>query len=376
MNGREAVTAPEAVDPREAVVTEETVTAPAETQAGKVRQDARPVALWVKLGWSSLVVVGLVAAALGLTSSALIGPARLVLTLAGLVLAYVAGSRAGRAWAGPGFDLLRWCCVVWLALLVLAAVVAPLLPLAEAEDAALTLAEPIFQAPVLLSDHPLGTNGLGLDLLARVIYGARVSLTVSISAVIIGTIVGSMLGVSAGYLRGKVDVVVGLFTNTLLAVPALILLVALATVLRPSPLNMALALSLVAIPGLIRVTRANALAYGQREFVTVAHALGAKRGRIIFRELMPNVLLSVLPLSLVYVSALIVAEASLSFLGIGLRPPQPTWGNMIAEGLNGRMEEYPHLVYVPAAVLFLTVFSLNLLGERMRKRWDKREVAL
>ncbi|MEV5745706.1 ABC transporter permease [Microbispora rosea] len=273
-------------------------------------------------------------------------------------------------------DLLLWFCGAWLAVLILAAITAPMLGLQEAQDAAKTLLEPVYQPPSLGSTHPLGTNALGLDMLSRIIYGARVSLTVSISAVLIGTFVGGTLGVIAGYLRGKVDRVIGTLTNTLLAVPALILLVALATVLRPSALNMALALSLVAIPGLIRVTRANTLAFAQREFVTVARALGAGRARVVFRELMPNVLLSVVPMCLVYVSALIVAEASLSFLGIGLRPPQPTWGNMIGEGLNGKMEDYPHLVYVPAAVLFLTVFSFNLLGERMRKRWDKREVSL
>ncbi|GGO18797.1 ABC transporter permease [Microbispora bryophytorum] len=282
--------------------------------------------------------------------------------------------------ARPGrrrrIDLLLWLCGAWLAVLILAAITAPVLGLQEAQDAAKTLLEPVYQPPSLGSAHPLGTNALGLDMLSRIIYGARVSMAVSISAVLIGTFVGGTLGVVAGYLRGTVDRIIGTLTNTLLAVPALILLIALATVLRPSALNMALALSLVAIPGMIRVTRANTLAFAQREFVTVAQALGAGRARIVFRELMPNVLLSVVPLCLVYVSALIVAEASLSFLGIGLRPPQPTWGNMIGEGLNGKMEDYPHLVYVPAAVLFLTVFSFNLLGERMRKRWDKREVSL
>lgn len=334
---------------------------------------ATPRSKWL---WVSVAVVGVAALGVGVVASTLIGPMRLVLTIVGIALAYFGLSRAGAAWSSRRFDLLQWCCAAWLVLLVLAAVLAPLLPLQEAQDASTTLLEPVYQPPDLMSIHPLGTNALGLDLLARVIYGARVSLTVSISAVLIGTLVGGTLGVVAGYLRGKVDTVIGVFTNTLLAVPALILLVALATVLRPNPLNMTLALSLVAIPGLIRVTRANTLALAQREFVTVASALGAKPARIIFRELMPNVLLSVLPLCLVYVSSLIVAEASLSFLGIGLRPPQPTWGNMIGEGLNGKMEDYPHLVYVPAAVLFLTVFSLNLLGERLRKHWDKREVSL
>lgn len=273
-------------------------------------------------------------------------------------------------------DVLLWFCVSWLALLVLAAIFAPLLPLGEAEDASQTLLVPINQAPFVDPAHPLGTNGLGLDELARVIYGARISLTVSVAAVIIGTSIGALLGVVAGYLRGAQDAVIGIFTNALLAVPALILLIALATVLRPTVGSLILALALVTIPGLVRVARANTLPVAQRDFVTVARALGARRGRIIFRELMPNVLLAMLPLCFVYVSALIVAEASMGFLGVGIRQPTPTWGNMIAEGLGGKMEQYPHLVYIPATVLFLTVFSFNLLGERMRKRWDKREVSL
>lgn len=273
-------------------------------------------------------------------------------------------------------DLLLWVCITWITVLILAAVFAPLLPLAEAQEASKTLLVPINQPPLTVDGHPLGTNGLGLDILARLIYGARISLTVSVVAVVIGTAVGALLGVVAGYLRGFPDAVIGILTNALLAVPALILLIALAAVLRPNVVTLTLALAVVTIPGLIRVARANTLPVAQREFVTVARALGARKGRIIFRELMPNVLLAMIPLCFVYISALIVAEASMGFLGIGIRQPTPTWGNMIAEGLGGKMEQYPHLVYIPATVLFFTVFSFNLIGERIRKRWDKREVSL
>ncbi|WP_022884468.1 ABC transporter permease [Glaciibacter superstes] len=273
-------------------------------------------------------------------------------------------------------DLLLWFCILWLGAIVLAAIFAPLLPLAEAQDASKTLMEPTNQPPFTVPGHPLGTNGLGLDIFARLIYGARISLTVGVAAVAIGMAVGAMLGTSAGYLRGAWEAVIGVLTNTLLAVPALILLIALSTVLRPSVVSLTFSLALVASPGLIRLARANTLAFTQREFITVARALGAKPGRVILRELLPNVLLSMMSLSFVYISVLIVAEASLGFLGVGIRQPTPSWGNMIAEGLGGKMEQYPHLVFIPATVLFLTVFSFNLLGERMRKRWDKREVSL
>nr|WP_246401793.1 ABC transporter permease [Jiangella mangrovi] len=188
--------------------------------------------------------------------------------------------------------------------------------------------------------------------------------------------VGGLIGITAGYLRGKVDVVVGIVTNSLLAVPTLIMLIALASVLRPTPFTMAIALALVATPGMIRVARANTLALAQREYVTVARALGARRSRIIVRELLPNVALSIIPLGMIYISALIVAEASLSFLGIGIQAPRPTWGNMISEGQAGVMEQHPFLVVVPAVALFLTVFSFNLIGERLRGRWDTRQVKL
>lgn len=277
---------------------------------------------------------------------------------------------------GRRVDLLQWFCIAWLVVIVLAAFLAPFLPLAEAQNASLTLLEPVNQPPFAVPGHLLGTNALGLDMLSRVIYGARISLTVGILAVLIGTIVGGLLGIIAGYLRGPWEAVIGIMTNSLLAVPALILLIALAAVLRPNVVSLTLSLALVATPGLIRVARANTLAFAQRDFVTVARALGAKRGRVVLRELLPNVLLSMMPLCFVYISLMIVAEASLGFLGLGIRQPTPTWGNMIAEGLGGKMELYPHLVYIPAIALFLTVFSFNLLGERIRKRWDKREVSL
>ncbi|MBF8186298.1 ABC transporter permease [Nonomuraea sp. K274] len=302
--------------------------------------------------------------------------ARVLIGLVGAGVAFWGGSRLGRGLVGAGFDLLNWLCAIWLIALAVLALIAPLLTLGEHEDSALTLLEPIYAPPDLSSTHPLGTNALGLDMLARVIYGARVSLTVCISAVLVGMAIGGILGITAGYLRGKVDMVIGVFTNSLLSVPTLIMLIALASVLRPTPQNMVIALSLVAIPGMIRVARAQTLALSQREYVTVARALGAKRSRIIVRELLPNVALAIIPLGMIYISALIVAEASLSFLGIGIRPPQPTWGNMIAEGQDGKMEEHPFLVIVPAFILFLTVFSFNLIGERLRKVWDTRQVKL
>lgn len=296
-----------------------------------------------------------------------------VLVLLGVVGVYQGAATLSRVAFGDSFDFPLWLAIGWLVLIIGAALLAPLLPLGEHEDTAATLFEPSYAPLDLSSAHPLGTNNFGLDLLARVIYGARVSLTVSIVAVTIGVLVGGTVGLLAGYFRGKVDAVVGIFTNSLLAVPPLVLLLALASVLDPSLRNIAFALAVLAIPTMVRLARANTLVFVQREFVLAARAMGARRWRIMFRELMPNVAVPLLSYAMVVVAVLIVAEASLSFLGLGIPQPSPSWGNSIAEGQGSVMEQHPHIVLVPGMALFLTVFSFNLVGEKARKRWDPRK---
>jgi peptide/nickel transport system permease protein len=301
---------------------------------------------------------------------------QLVVILVGFAVWYAGASELGRARFGPDFDLLSWLCMAWLVLLVLAAVFAPLLPIGEAEDLSKSIMAPANERPDLLGEYPLGTNNFGLDLLARIIYGARASLVVSIGAVLIGMIIGGAIGVLAGYFRRAVDAVVGIGTNSLLAVPPLILLIALATVLEPTLYNIAFALSLMALPSMIRMARANTLTFTQREFVLASKSMGASSGRVMLREIVPNVVLPLASYAMVMVSVLIVAEASLSFLGLGVQAPSPSWGNMIAEGEGEAFKDHPHIVLVPGTVLFLTVFSFNLLGEKARKRFDPRATKL
>ena len=259
-----------------------------------------------------------------------------------------------------------------------AAILAPLLPLEEHKDAQNTIGVPGNQSPVLFSAHPLGTDNNSLDLLARSIYGARYSLVIAISAVLIGLIIGGSIGITAGYFRGKVDAAIGIFTNSLLAVPALVLLIALAVVFKPPTIfTISGALSLLAIPSMIRIARANTMAFAQREFVLAARAMGATRSRVMLRELAPNVALPMASLAMVLISVLIVAEASLSFLGLGI-VGAPTWGNMIQAGQDsGVFVKYPFIWMVPGAFLFLTVFSFNIVGEKAQKATSgKREVKL
>ncbi|TDC56248.1 ABC transporter permease [Actinomadura sp. KC345] len=333
---------------------------------------------WGPRWWgSALAAAGLVVFGLSVTVLAGDGWAQAAAVVIGLAAAYLGLNALGRAVFGGSFDLLFWLCVGWVTVLAATAVAAPLLPLGEHQDIVKTLGTPGMAVPDLSTPHPLGTNNFGLDLLARVVHGARSSLVVSLGAVAIGMVVGGAIGIAAGYFRRGADATVGVLTNSLLAVPPLILLIALGTVLEPNLRNIALALSLLAIPSMIRMARASTMAFAQREFVVAADAIGASRWRIMTRELLPNVVLPLASYGMVMVSVLIVAEASLSFLGLGVQPPAPSWGNMIAEGEeNDAFTRYPHIVLVPGITLFLTVFAFNLIGEKARKRWDPRQAKL
>ncbi|MEU1520996.1 ABC transporter permease [Nocardia rhamnosiphila] len=259
----------------------------------------------------------------------------------------------------------------WLVIELIAVVTADLLPLKEGRDPSSTLTEPILGSPDLFSAHPFGTDRQGLDLLSGVIYGARTSLIVGFGAVLLGAVVGGGLGLAAGYYRGKIDSLLNFLNDSLLAFPPLILLLALASVVEPNLRNVTLALGVLAVPTFFRLTRANTMTYAQRNFVTAARALGAGHGRILGRELLPNVIASTISYGFIVVAVLIVAESSLSFLGLSLQRPEPTWGNMIAAGQTD-LKEYPHLVFVPGAALFLTVLSLNQIGDWAQQKWDPR----
>ena|GEM_PF-92419 len=355
--------------PAEPTVTDVPTAVP--TRAGTRHHERRDRRVAIGL-WSVLVLGGVVLCSFAAVTDRVVVPARAAMFLGGIVVTYVGASRLCRVVMGRVGDLTWWLSIAWLVLLALAALSAPLLPLREWVDVSNTLDAPSYAGIDLGSAHPLGTNNFGLDLLARSVYGARTSLIVALSAIAIGTVVGGAVGIVAGYFRRTVDRVVGVATNAVLAVPPLILLIALAAVLEPNVGNIAVALSLLTIPSMVRLARANTMAFAEREFVVAAQAMGASRWWVMGRELLPNVLLPMLSLAMVMISVLIVAEASLSFLGLGIPPPQPTWGNMIAEGQGGVFEQHPHIVLVPGAFLFLTVFAFNLVGEKARNRWDPR----
>lgn len=324
---------------------------------------------------SGLAVTGTASVVLAVT--VLSGLLAAAAGVVGVVLAYNGVHRLVWGWRGAKVDLLPVLSLGWLVLLGVLAVIAPWLPLPEGRNATAALSEPIYLEPLRYSDHLLGTNAAGLDMLTRALLGARTSMIVSLSAVTIGVVVGGAVGVAAGYHRRWVDRTTGILTNAVLAVPPLILLVALAAILDPNVRNMSLALALLTIPAMVRIARANTIAFAQREFVLAARAMGATRLRIMVRDLVPNVALPLMSMAVVSISALIVAESSLSFLGLGIPQPEPTWGNMISEAQAGdTMEKHPFVLIVPGAFLFLTVFSFNLLGEKAQRRWDPRGVKL
>jgi peptide/nickel transport system permease protein len=322
----------------------------------------------VVLLWLALVTMGDVK-----------GVIKVPVVLVSLACFYLAVDRAGKAIWGPWFDTGFWLATAWLVGLIFVAAIADLLPLAEYQNTTKTISIPGNARPDLFSEHPLGTNNFSLDLLSRCIYGARVSLLTVFLAVSVSIIVGGTIGMFAGYFRGWIDVVVGVFTDAVLSFPPLILLIALAAVLglpKEVPeaiIKNGLALAVVGIPTLVRLSRANTMVFSQREFVLASRAMGSKNTRIIFKDLMPNVILPIISYAFIIIAVLIVAEGSLAFLGLGLQQPKPTWGNMIAEGGLTVLREHPHIPLVPGVFMFLTVFSFNRVGERARNLWDPRE---
>lgn len=300
---------------------------------------------------------------------------RILLFALGAAAFYVGLDAGLSAIFGAGFDTGLWLAVLWVVVVVGAAILADVLPLNEARNTSLTIGQPSRQRPDLFSPHPFGTDTQALDVLGGVIYGARVSLQVGLLSVSIGTVLGGLIGVASGFFRGKLDGVIGILTDALLAFPPLILLLAVVSAIEPSVLTISFALALLTVPTYIRLARANTLAFAQREFVLAARAMGAKSWRIIFTELIPNVIRPLLSYSFIIVAVIIVAEASLSFLGVGIRRPTPTWGNMIAAG-QSELRTTPHLVFVPGGVMFVTVFAFNRLGDKARQLWDPRQSAI
>ncbi|MGH1492385.1 MAG: ABC transporter permease [Acidimicrobiales bacterium] len=222
-------------------------------------------------------------------------------------------------------------------------------------------------------DTPLGTDNLSRDVLSRTIYGARVSVVVGLTGTAVAGAIGMVMGVAAGYFGGWVDSVIMRIVDAWLAIPTLVLAILMAAVLGPSMWNIVLILGVVYWTRYARILRSEVLSLRESEFVKLAQVAGASKTRIIIKHIIPNVLNTWLVLASLTVGVVIIAEASLSFLGVGVPAPTPAWGSMLTEGRSALITRRLNLVYGPALLIGLTVLATNLFGDWLRVRLDPRQ---
>lgn len=221
----------------------------------------------------------------------------------------------------------------------------------------------------------LGTDNFGRSILARLTHGARVSLAVGIGSAILGAVIGTIMGILAVRFRKVLEPIIDTVADAVLAVPPLILMLALVSALQPSILTLTIGLTVWVIPSFARLVKANALATSKSYYVTAAEALGSSHFSVMFREILPNILSSLLAFIVVVTANLIVAEGSLSFLGLGVPPPTPSWGGMISAGRT-EIHHSPHIALLPCLAIFLTVLALKTIGNSLQNTIDGREAKL
>jgi peptide/nickel transport system permease protein len=272
---------------------------------------------------------------------------------------------------GKGLGFGAWVAIIWLVLVVGSAVLAPILPIPDPNKDVFSGLNR--QGPTL--DHIMGVDANGRDVLSRVIWGGRNSLAIGLFSVVIGFIIGGIFGLVAGYFRGRIGTSLGSVTDVLLAFPPLVLALAITTNLDRTIFYVTLALAIVSIPVLARIARASTLSWSEREFVLAARSQGAKHGRVMIREVLPNILPAMFSIALLGIAVVIVAESGLAILGAGVKPEVVTWGNIISAGRTD-LRDASHIVLMPSLIIFGVVLSLNYLGDVVRARFDVRESAL
>jgi peptide/nickel transport system permease protein len=218
-------------------------------------------------------------------------------------------------------------------------------------------------------EHLLGTDQVGRDLLSRIIYGGRVSLVIGACAVLIAATIGVLLGLGAGYFGGRIDWTIMTVINVMLTFPFVLLALAVISVLGPSLTNMILVLGVAGWPIYARVIRAETMAIREREFVLAGRALGMSHARIVFRQIAPNLISAIVVIATLQVAQVIIFESFLSFLGLGIQPPTPAWGNMLGEGRVYMLNSW-WIATFPGLAIFLTTLVINLMGNALRDWLD------
>ncbi|MBI4279240.1 MAG: ABC transporter permease [Armatimonadetes bacterium] len=219
--------------------------------------------------------------------------------------------------------------------------------------------------------HPVGFDHIGRDMLSRIIWGTRVAFIVGLLATGIAVVIGVAIGAAAGYFGGRVDVVLSRIVDTLMAFPTLVLLITLAAVLGPGMVTTVVIIGLAGWAQYARVVRADMLSLREREFVLAARAAGASAARVIFRHGVPNLLGPIIVLATLGIGGIIILESALSFLGLGVQPPTPSWGSMLSDG-RAFIQTYPQIAIAPGVMISLTVLAFNLLGDGLRDALDPR----
>lgn len=275
--------------------------------------------------------------------------------------------RRGAIWRRLKRNRLSVAGLIVLSIVVLLAVLAPILPLAD--PAATETSNRL--APVGSEGHLLGADHLGRDLLSRLIWGGRTSMSVGVFATLIAASIGSLLGLVSGFYGGRTDNILMRGVDVLMAFPYLLLAIALVAVLGPGLVNAMIAISIVNIPFFARAVRGTTVSLVANEYVDAARALAFSRIRILFREVLPNVMPTIIITMSTTVGWMITETAGLSFLGLGAQPPTSDWGAMLGAGREF-ITRAPHVMIVPGSAIFLVVISLNFLGDGLRDALDPR----
>ncbi|MDM0041746.1 ABC transporter permease [Variovorax sp. J22G21] len=279
----------------------------------------------------------------------------------------VPAARKNRAWRKFRRNRTAMFGAILVASFALLALLAPLLSSFDPTQTSFSL---VRKAPS--AAFWLGTDELGRDVLSRILYGAQASLMAGLVSVVIAVVLGVPLGLLAGYFGGWVDSIISRATEALLAIPFLILAIALAAFLGPSLMNAMIAIGISAAPKFVRLTRGQVMSLKNDEYVQSARAIGASDARIIVRHILPNVMPPLIVQATITIATAIIAEASLSFLGLGLQPPSPSWGSMLNTAKNFMLQA-PWLSIFPGTAIFLVVLGFNLLGDGLRDALDPRQ---